>query len=125
MPTSPSSTWRPSPIARPSKRRCPPPPLSTTSLSTPAPCGATPNRRASALVAPCAASRCRRRPADPSARRSTTQEENLGRGKTLTRLAALGTLSLGAGKGLPRCFQLSAPLPHRGRGETKPEGLGG
>ena len=44
--------------------------------------------------------------------------------KTLTRLAALGTLSRGAGEGL-QCIQLKAPLPHRGRGGTEPEGLGG
>jgi len=43
---------------------------------------------------------------------------------TLTRLAALGTLSRSAGEG-PRCIQRKAPLPHRGRGGTKPEGLGG
>jgi hypothetical protein len=43
---------------------------------------------------------------------------------TLTRLAALGTLSRGAGEGLQRS-PLKAPLPHRGRGGTKPEGLGG
>ena len=44
--------------------------------------------------------------------------------ETRTRLAALGTLSRNAGEG-PRCIQRKAPLPHRGRGGTKPEGLGG
>ncbi len=44
--------------------------------------------------------------------------------KTLTRLAALGTLSRSAGEGLRRIHH-KAPLPHRGRGGTKLEGLGG
>jgi hypothetical protein len=39
--------------------------------------------------------------------------------KTLTRLAALGTLSRSAGEGLQGA-RLKAPLPHRGRGGTKP-----
>ena len=43
---------------------------------------------------------------------------------TLTRLAALGTLSRSAGEGRRR-IQYKAPLPHRGRGGTKPAGLGG
>ncbi len=43
---------------------------------------------------------------------------------TLTRLTALGTLSRSAGEGLQRVL-LKAPLPHRGRGGTKPAGLGG
>jgi hypothetical protein len=42
----------------------------------------------------------------------------------LTRLAALSTLSRNAGEGL-QPVQLEAPLPHRGRGGTKPERLGG
>jgi hypothetical protein len=42
----------------------------------------------------------------------------------LTRLASLGTLSRSAGEGLRR-MQLKIPLPHRGRGGTKPAGLGG
>jgi hypothetical protein len=45
-------------------------------------------------------------------------------GETLTRLAALGTLSRNAGEGLYRSTH-QAPLPHRGRGGTKPAGLGG
>jgi MFS family permease len=57
-------------------------------------------------------------------RRCATLEENSGRGKTLTRLATLATLSRGAGEGPPG-NQYKAPLPHRGRGGTKPEGLGG
>ncbi len=43
---------------------------------------------------------------------------------TLTRLAPLGTLSRDAGEGLGP-LRIKAPLPHRGRGRTKPEGLGG
>src|SRR5205807_1324984 len=43
----------------------------------------------------------------------------LAGGVTLTRLAALGTLSRGAGEGL-RHNPLKAPLPHRGRGGTEP-----
>ena len=43
---------------------------------------------------------------------------------TLTRLAPLGTLSRNAGEGL-RSGEFKAPLPHRGRGGTKPAGLGG
>jgi hypothetical protein len=42
----------------------------------------------------------------------------------LTRLAALDTLSRNAGEGL-QPLQLEAPLPHCGRGGTKPAGLGG
>jgi len=48
----------------------------------------------------------------------------LRRGETLTHLVALGTLSRGAGEGLQR-IHLKAPLPHRGRGGTKPAGLVG
>jgi hypothetical protein len=44
--------------------------------------------------------------------------------KTLTRLAALDTLSRSAGEGLCN-GRRPAPLPHRGRGGTTPEGLGG
>ena len=44
--------------------------------------------------------------------------------KTLTRLATLATLSRDAGEGPPG-NQHTAPLPHRGRGGTKPEGLDG
>jgi hypothetical protein len=58
------------------------------------------------------------------ANQRTTVEENLARGKALTRLAALGTLSRGSVEGLRR-IQHKAPLPHRGRGGTKPGGLGG
>jgi hypothetical protein len=45
-------------------------------------------------------------------------------GGTLTRLAALGTLSRTAGEGLYGCTH-QASLAHRGRGGTKPAGLGG
>jgi hypothetical protein len=45
-------------------------------------------------------------------------------GETLTRLAALGTVFRNAGEGLYGCTH-QAPLPHRGRGGTKPEGLVG
>ena len=43
---------------------------------------------------------------------------------TLTRLAALGTLSRGAGEGLPH-VEIKAPLPQCGRGQLSPEGLVG
>jgi hypothetical protein len=46
-------------------------------------------------------------------------DKNLVRGKTLTRLATLATLSRGAGEGLPG-IRHKAPLPHRGRGGTEP-----
>jgi hypothetical protein len=48
----------------------------------------------------------------------------LERGKTLTRLAALGTLSRNAGEGLQLIQEKPLSL-HRGRGRIKPEGLGG
>ncbi len=43
---------------------------------------------------------------------------------TLTRLAALGTLSRNAGEGLHE-VQPQSPLLHCGRGGTQPVGLGG
>ena len=45
-------------------------------------------------------------------------------GVALTRLAALGTLSRGAGEGL-QCVEIKAPRPHCGRGKPNPEGLVG
>jgi hypothetical protein len=45
-------------------------------------------------------------------------------GHTLTRLAPLGPLSRNTGEGLV-VARIKLPLPHRGRGGTKPEGLGG
>jgi hypothetical protein len=59
-----------------------------------------------------------------SAPRAHHTGKNVGRGKTLTRLAALGTLSRSAGEELRRIHH-KAPLPHRGRGGTEPAGLGG
>jgi len=64
------------------------------------------------------------RPRPPRMGTKLALSTSLRRGKTLTRLAALGTLSRDAGEGLQR-IQLEASLPHRGRGGTKTEGLGG
>jgi hypothetical protein len=49
----------------------------------------------------------------------TTSSPERDRGETLA-----GTLSRSAGEGLPGIHG-KAPLPRRGRGGTKPEGLGG
>src|ERR1700758_1922674 len=64
MPTSRSSTWKRSPIARLSNRRPPRPPASSTSSSTATWYGAREGPPASARAARCAASRCKRRRGD-------------------------------------------------------------